>query len=231
MITLSLNCHLTVSIFYIFLDVTEDYDLKILCDLINESHSLGWKEVYIQKQVKIFRKSIKGSPSILIRTFGEIEGYTKEEIYKAITDVNIRREWDKIFSEFKVIESNDKSEVLYMSIKSPSIFVQDRDFLQRRKIWHNFPDENSVIIHFKSIDHPLAPEYPKFVRANTVISGYFIKTISISPPRTFLAIISQTDIRGSIPKFIVNSVSQKAPKDWIANLLKGCEMVKKRNKN
>lgn len=75
------------------------------------------------------------------------------------------------------------------------MFVADRDFVQQRKIWSDFPDKKSTILHFKSVDHPLAPEKPKFVRAHTVISGYYIQTISVSPPKTFISIISQTDIK------------------------------------
>ena len=53
----------------------------------------------------------------MIRTFATIEGYTKDEIFDAICDVNVRREWDKIFCEFKIIETNVENEVLYMAIK------------------------------------------------------------------------------------------------------------------
>jgi hypothetical protein len=70
------------------------------------------------------------------------------------------------------------------------------------------------------------PIQPKKVRAHTVISAYFIQTISTNPPKTFLSIIAQTDIKGSIPKWLVNSVSQKAPKEWVSNLIKGCQLIK-----
>jgi hypothetical protein len=106
------------------------------------------------------------------------------------------------------------------------MFVQDRDFVQRRKIWKDFPSASSSIIHFKSIEHKAAPVRTGKVRAHTIISGYFIETVCMSPKTTKIAIISQTDIKGSIPKWIVNSVSQKAPKLWINNLYKGCDMIK-----
>jgi hypothetical protein len=55
----------------------------------------------------------------MIKTFATIDNFTKEEVFKAIADVRIRREWDKIFSEFKIIENKEKEgkEYLYMSIK------------------------------------------------------------------------------------------------------------------
>ncbi len=106
------------------------------------------------------------------------------------------------------------------------MFVQDRDFVQKRKIWKNFPSQNSSIIHFKSTEHKNAPTKCGKVRANTIISGYYIETVNMNPKTTKVAIISQTDIKGSIPKWIVNSVSQKAPKLWVNNLYKGCDMIK-----
>ena len=77
----------------------------------------------------------------------------------------------------------------------------------------------------------MCPENPKFVRAETIISGYFIKTVSINPIKTLVSIIAQTDIKGSIPNFIVNNVSQKAPKEWVNNLMKGCEQVRANKSN
>jgi hypothetical protein len=41
-----------------------------------------------------------------------------------------------------------------------------------------------------------------------------------------MSVITQTDIKGSIPAWIVNSVAQKAPKEWVNNLMKGCEKVR-----
>jgi hypothetical protein len=106
--------------------------------------------------------------------------------------------------------------------------IDNRDFVQKRKIWKNFPDETSTLLHFKSVDHKDCPIYKKTVRAETIISGYFIKTLNIDPPKTFLSIISQNDIKGKIPTTLVNRLSQTAPKDWVKNLLKGCEMVKQK---
>ena len=106
------------------------------------------------------------------------------------------------------------------------MLVKNRDFVQRRKIWKNFPDENAVILHFKSIENNLCPVKSNFIRANTIISGYFIQTISTNPLRTRLSGITQTDVRGMIPKMIVNRVAQNAPKEWMKNLLNGCKIVR-----
>jgi hypothetical protein len=55
----------------------------------------------------------------MIRTIAIIDNFTKEEVFEAISNVNIRKQWDKVFSEFKIVDKNEKEqfEVLYMSIK------------------------------------------------------------------------------------------------------------------
>lgn len=48
-----------------------------------------------------------------------VNDFSKEEIFNAIANVDIRKQWDTLFSEFKIVETNkeEKTEVLYMSLK------------------------------------------------------------------------------------------------------------------
>jgi hypothetical protein len=76
------------------------------------------------------------------------------------------------------------------------MFVSDRDFVQKRKIWMDFPEKNSICMAFKSVEHPSCPEIKKVVRGEIIISGYYIS--SLSNEHTFLVIISQTNIKVKI---------------------------------
>jgi len=78
-------------------------------------------------------------------------------------------------------------------------------------------------MHFKSWEHPEVPKVRRVVRAETIISGYVIEQIQDDPPVTTLTIISQNDIKGLIPKYLVNMASGKAPKQWVNNLITGCK--------
>jgi hypothetical protein len=95
--------------------------------LINEPN-LKWQSVLNEKSIQIFKKNvliiyllnkIKNVPQIVIRTIAVIDNYSRDDIFEAISNVNIRKQWDKIFSEFKIVETNEKEqfEVLYMAIK------------------------------------------------------------------------------------------------------------------
>jgi hypothetical protein len=87
--------------------------------LINEKNSQGWAEVFNRNEIKIMKKEISGNSTIMLKTFAIIKGYNSSVVFKAIADVEIRKKWDSVFTEFKIIDliEKDKSEILYMRIK------------------------------------------------------------------------------------------------------------------
>ncbi len=99
--------------------------------MINEpTENKGWKKVIEDKSLSIHKRAVRkfnlliifqieGYPQILIKTVAVLDGFTKDEVFEAISNVKVRMLWDKVFSEFKVVETNSQEqwEVLYMSIK------------------------------------------------------------------------------------------------------------------
>lgn len=100
-----------------------------------------------------------------------------------------------------------------------------RDWVQRRVFVRDYPEPQCIMMHFVSIEHPAMPVKRKVIRAETVISGYVLRPTGAHT--CDLTIISQNDVKGLIPKMIVNRFASKAPADWINNLLKGCNFVKR----
>ena len=68
---------------------------------------------------------------------------------------------------------------------------------------------------FFSTEHPLYPPKKGFIRAHSIISGYVLRS---EGDHTKLFIIACTDIKGSIPKYVVNSVASNAPSKWVKSL-------------
>ena len=205
---------------------TDDKELKQIIDVINEEpiEENGYQKVINESETKIFKKVIPGYDVILIKTLCQIP-FNKDIIYEAIANLEIRKKWDLSFSELKIInekKDNKNVELLYMIIKSPSLITKDRDNVQQRKIWKNFPNNNSHILHFTSIDSPQFPKSKKYIRANTIISGYYIEDIP-GENKSNLIIVSQTDVGG--PNWLINKVAPKASKNWVNNLIKGCNMI------
>ncbi len=72
-------------------------------------------------------------------------------------------------------------------------------------------------MHFKSTKHPKFPETSKVVRAETIISGYILEGVidDTGAIATKITIISQNDIKGVVPKSVINMIAGKGPKTWI----------------
>ena len=134
----------------------------------------------------MFCKRTKDSPVLMVKAYCIIE-HSAQTVFTCIVDSAIRRSWDKVFDEFKTVDEGDGFEVLYYSIKTP-FGITKRDFLQRRTHILDYPEKNSITMHFTSIDHPLMPVRRKIVRALTLISGYIIRPISAN--KCSLTIIS-----------------------------------------
>jgi len=49
----------------------------------------------------------------------------------------------------------------------------------------------------------------------THISGYLFKQSPDDPESTIMTLIAQTDIRGMVPKSLVNYNAQRMPKKWV----------------
>ena len=205
---------------------TDDKDLKTLVDLMNEkpTKEMGYSQVIDEKMAKIYKRHSEGTDVILIKCIAHIP-FPKDIIFEAIANLDIRKSWDSVFSELKVVNHNGENgaEILYMIIKSPVFLVEDRDFVQQRKMWRNFPSQNSHILHFISVESADCPRKKKLTRAETIISGYYILDDPEREGESILGILSQTDIKGSIPVWLVNKFAPKSSKGWVKSLLKGCQ--------
>ena len=207
---------------------TNDKDLKQLVDLMNESPTkeFGYSNVIDENNCKVYKKIVDGIQVILIKCLAKIP-YNKDVVFEAIANLNIRKQWDSVFSELRVVnyDGENGAEILYMIIKSPIFIVSDREFVQQRKIWRNFPTTKSHILHFISVDSPECPENKKCVRAETIVSGYYIEEDPDEPGHSIIGVLSQTDVKGNLPIFLVNKFAPKTSKNWIKSLHKGCKIV------
>lgn len=216
---------------------TDDEDEKKLVDLINDPDLSGWKEAISKKGLTVYSKKIEGSSSLLLKTEATIP-YPIQTIITAINNINIRRKWDKGFSKIELIETNSTTttndnanvnanyteETLYLYMKFP-LFLPDRDWIQRKKCWINYcGNANTVLFHYKSIEHPQYPPKTKPVRAEMIIGGQYI--IQTGNNTCKLTMINHADVKiGSTLQGAVNKKAPETPRDFILNLIKGCEMV------
>ena len=76
------------------------------------------------------------------------------------------------------------------------MFVSERDFLHRRKIWKSDNRKKAqYLVYSASTETKLFPERRKFIRGEVPISGFYAEEISSEPLKIKFVAISQTDLK------------------------------------
>ena len=166
----------------------------------------------------------------MIRASGTVDGIGAKELSQALWDIESRREWDKAnISEWRVVRALDKdTDVHYMRCKG-MFGMAERDFADMRRRYE-LPDQEAYAIVFIAVDVPEVPEEPPAVRAETLFAGQACGIIAwhqlgcanslgwawqvirpTGPQSCKVTILNQTDIKGSIPPYLVNKACRFPP--------------------
>ena len=91
--------------------------------------------------------------------------------------------------------------------------ASDRDLVQHCWVKNDEATKTTYIIGING-DHVNAPAKPKVVRAESKLSGIIIRQDEQDITSTVLVTVSQTDMKGLIPSFIVNGAFVKTTDAW-----------------
>uniref|UniRef100_A0A8C3FMZ7 START domain-containing protein 10 n=1 Tax=Chrysemys picta bellii TaxID=8478 RepID=A0A8C3FMZ7_CHRPI len=129
-------------------------------------------------------------------------------LYDVLHDTHYRKKWDSnVIETYDIGRLTANADVGYYAWKCPSP-LKNRDFVTLRS-W--LPLGNDYMIINYSVKHPKYPPRKDFVRAVSLQTGYLVK--ANGPHGCTLYYLTQVDPRGSLPKWVVNKMSQfVAPK-------------------
>jgi len=182
-----------------------------------------WEKVIDNNLIKIEKIKPENSPVVLLRAWATIDGFTPREVFEQIYNTEKRCKWDNVTAYMTTVESiDDGSDIIHFVIKTP-FGITERDFLQRRDYIMDYPEPGTITMSFQSCLHPAMPPAKNRIRGETHIAGYIIKPSLTKPGSTELCVLTQCDIKGKVPKTIVNMVASRAPADWVNKLRKACE--------
>uniref|UniRef100_A0A672YYX5 START domain-containing protein 10 n=1 Tax=Sphaeramia orbicularis TaxID=375764 RepID=A0A672YYX5_9TELE len=133
---------------------------------------------------------------------------TAETLYDVLHDTSYRKKWDtNMIDTYDIGRLTVNADVGYYSWKCPSP-LKNRDFVTMRS-W--LPLGNDYLIINYSVKHPQHPPKKDYVRAVSLLTGYLIQSNGANCSTLYY--LTQVDPRGSLPKWVVNRVSQfVAPK-------------------
>lgn len=185
-----------------------------------ESHDEKWRECHKSEKIQVYRKKDKVTGIWKIKMIGILSAPPKL-IKKALFEHDLRLSWDKVISNIILLESNENYSILHILTKSP-VGIANRDFVHKRI--EKEIAQGSVIFDV-SVSHDKAPISPDYIRAHTFYSGGLFESVRIQDPKskkelegTKYSMLSQVDIKGHIPKMIVNVVSSRATVQWFFDL-------------
>ena len=173
--------------------------------LLKEAEALihdptGWEDIKLK--TRFVRGSRRKAPGglYIIRAEGEINR-NPAEIVDCLKDLSRKAEYDPLFENGYIVQLlSQEMGVVYQKFKSMGP-ISGRDFCLLQK---KFELGDGVVAAVAgSIEHPDCPE-TKCVRAQLHLACHYISPIA--PGVSKLVYVIYLDVKGSIPKFVINSV-------------------------
>lgn len=177
----------------------------------------GWDVCVERKDLRI-AKIMCGPGMITIRAWATFPGVLVNTAFYLFYNLDERTKWDKTFCKMAVVDSNVQgSDVVYCLMKIPT--VTSRDFLQYRRV--RVLEDGSILIVLRSAEHPNMPEDKSYIRVENKISGYILRQEwEDGKPVLRMFLMTCSDVKGMIPKWIINFLAPKKPAEWMDALRK-----------
>lgn len=146
----------------------------------------------------------------MVRVRREMKDVPPQVLYDNLHDAEYRKTWDaNMLAGYNICDLNKHNDIGYYGAKFPWPLA-NRDFCNMRS-WMEFTNGEFLIFNH-SVPHNDCPEKKGFVRAKSVITGYYIQLIPNNPNGCILLYVTHTDVCGSIPHSVINfSMKQAVP--------------------
>lgn len=137
-------------------------------------------------------------------------------LYNQLHDARYRATWDlNMIEGYNIVQLDAHNDIGYYAAKFPWP-LSNRDFCNQRS-WMEFTNGEYIIFNH-SEPHPDCPEKKGFVRARSILSGFYIRPQK-NGSGTSLVYVTHSDPCGSIPHSIINFAMTKGSR----MLLDNCE--------
>ena len=180
--------------------------------------NVSWKVESDHNNIKIFEAITKHKSGLVPLKVQTTINHPISRVISVMTDASRKKEWVPRLLEAKTIESIKFGEYIdYVRFDGPWP-VSDRDFLIYIKCSFN-AEKKEVFAEIYSVTHPKVPLIDGFIRAHTYNGNSYLKSIE-NDTKTYVELSFLTDYKGNIPKWIINLIQLKWPRDFIGHLNK-----------
>ena len=170
----------------------------------------GWMVVGTTKDVNVMKKPAgKGEPPInSVKGVGLIKA-PPTFIIRFLNDPSYTTVLDDMLKESRIIYDLSKSLHLVQLLYKGVWPTAPRDFSVLSI--QGEVDERTWISSGISVEDPRIPEEKGYVRAQLDVGGYLIRSVPSEPEVSEVTYVARVDLKGNIPAFAVNKISQSQP--------------------
>jgi len=179
----------------------------------------GWDVCVERPEITISKKE-GASGVVMLRAWATVPGLDHRAAFACFWDLNERMGWDKVLTDMKlIVEECQGSQILYSRLPLPA--VTTRDFLQYRRA--RVLEDGTILIVLRSAEHPDVPEQRGVIRAESFVASYVFQAQQDAKGQPVLKIflMTCTDVKGMIPKWVISYFAPSKPKEWVDSLRKG----------
>ena len=214
-------------------DEDEFAAINLLNEDRNEGNDLDWVLSVTKDNIKIYYKQIRlkneenkdfDTLIFYVEAILDIPSYKVNEY---INDINFRKEFDSLYNQVKVLSENEdesnnlKIIELYFYMKMP-VFISDRDFVVRKKIWNEYNNKKGCyLIHLKSIENSEYPPKQKPVRGKFINrAAYICPYMDEEREKCKLYLASCFDMKMNFGVSMMKSKGSEGQGKWVEELIK-----------
>ena len=170
----------------------------------------GWIVVGTTKDVNVMKKPAgRGEPPInSVKGVGLIKA-PPTFIIRVLNDPSYTTVLDDMLKESRIIYKLSKSLHLVQLLYKGVWPTAPRDFSVLSI--QGEVDERTWISSGISVEDPRIPEEKGYVRAQLDVGGYLIRSVPSEPEVSKVTYVARVDLKGNIPAFAVNKISQSQP--------------------
>ncbi|CAE7944286.1 Stard7 [Symbiodinium sp. KB8] len=180
----------------------------------------GWDMCVDRKEIKVAKTlQSDGGGCIFLRAWSSLPDVELPVVFHMFYQCEKRMEWDRAFFDMKVLDQIEGSDILYSVLRVPA--CTPRDYVQYRRV--KVLEDGSILISLRSAIHPDMPEKNGYIRAESFTSGYVMRRYDDGKEKgTKVFLMTMTDVKGIIPKWMINFVAPRKPGEWIDSLKRAC---------
>jgi len=145
-----------------------------------------------------------------------------ELLFNTLMDDEYRGVWDtKMKKGGLVCRLDDRNYITYYSVQGP-FGIKSRDWVLQRT--SQVKSNEEFIILSRSVCHSDYPETSEFVRANSVLTGFYIR--DLKEKGCSVTYITQTDPKGSVPSWAYRWASRIYAPYMMTTFYQACQNYK-----